>query len=155
MDSSKEIRNETIEILNDLIQIHNDRILGYEKAVGELKEDNSDLRGLFEFMVTESRKMKSALMEEVQVLHGEPEKGTTVSGKIYRVWTSFKALFSGHTRQVLLSNCEAGEDATQTAYREALESDYLPVFIRQLLYDQRQALKASHDEIKDLRDQYA
>ena len=30
---------ETIEILNDLIQINNDRITGYELALTELKEE--------------------------------------------------------------------------------------------------------------------
>jgi uncharacterized protein (TIGR02284 family) len=154
MEKSKETRNETIDILNDLIQIHNDRINGYEKAVKELHEENIDLSEVFLLMITESRKMKSALVSEVQVLHGEPEQGTTATGKIYRAWMDFKSMFSGHDRHSLLSNCEYGEDATQKAYGEALESDHLPVYIRQMIYEQRQGLKVSHNEIKELRDQY-
>jgi uncharacterized protein (TIGR02284 family) len=155
MENSKVANKETIVILNDLIQIHNDRMAGYEKVARELQEENEDLRDLFNAMITESREMKSSLVNEVQVLHGESERGTTTSGKIYRMWMDVKSMFSGHDRQVLLSNCEYVEDATQKAYREALESDYLPVYIRQMLYEQRQALKISHDEIRELRDQYA
>jgi uncharacterized protein (TIGR02284 family) len=155
MENSKDVNKETIGILNDLIQIHNDRMQGYEKAARELHQDNEDLRELFNMMITESRKMKSSLVNEVQVLHGEAEQGTTTSGKIYRMWVDVKSMFSGHDRHGLLSNCEYGEDATQKAYRESLESDFLPIYIRQLLYEQRQSLKTSHDEIKELRDQYA
>jgi hypothetical protein len=36
-----------------------------------------------------------------------------------------------------------------------LNSDALPAYIRELLVQQQQALRESHDEIKVLRDQYA
>jgi uncharacterized protein (TIGR02284 family) len=65
-----------------------------------------------------------------------------------------KAVFTGHDRHTVLANCEAGEDAAQRAYRMALEHD-LPAFIRELLIQQQQTLRVSHDEIKALRDQYA
>ena len=49
---------ETVEILNDLIEINNDRIVGYEKAIKELKQDeDTDLRGLFLSMIDESRRI--------------------------------------------------------------------------------------------------
>jgi len=66
-----------------------------------------------------------------------------------------KAVFGGHDRHAILSNCEAGEDAAQRAYKTALENEALPAFIRDLLSQQQQTLKESHDEIKSLRDQYA
>jgi uncharacterized protein (TIGR02284 family) len=50
---------------------------------------------------------------------------------------------------------EAGEDAAQRAYKKALETDRLPVFLRALLNQQQAKLKESHDEIRDLRNQYA
>ena len=66
-----------------------------------------------------------------------------------------KAVFTGHDRHAILANCEAGEDATQRAYRDALEHEALPAFIRELLVRQKESLKESHDEVKALRDQYA
>jgi hypothetical protein len=35
------------EVLNDLIQINNDRITGYEKSLKELKDSDTDLRDIF------------------------------------------------------------------------------------------------------------
>ena len=81
------------------------------------------------------------------------DKGTTNSGKIYRVWMDVKALFTGHDRQTVLENCEFGEDAAQKAYKMALETDDLPAYLFAMISKQKQELKTAHDEVKALRDQ--
>ena len=146
---------ETIEVLNDLIQINNDRIVGYEKAIKETKAEDEDLKVLFATMISESHRNKIALATEVQTMGAEVENGTTTSGKIYRAWMDVKAVFTGHDRHTVLANCEAGEDAAKKAYRTALEHEALPAYIRELLVQQQDTILASHDEIKSLRDQYA
>jgi uncharacterized protein (TIGR02284 family) len=143
---------ETIEILNDLIEIHNDRIKGYTRAIDELKEGDEDLKTIFAAMIDESRKARMVLGHEVQALGGNIEDDTTNSGKIYRAWMDVKAVFTGHSRQTVLENCEFGEDAAQKAYKTALAEEDLPSFLKEILIDQQQELKASHDEIKALRD---
>jgi uncharacterized protein (TIGR02284 family) len=144
---------ETIEVLNDLILIHNDRILGYEKAIHETKPEDSDLKILFALVLAESHRMKIALAFEVQTLGAEIRQGTTTSGKIYGVWRELKAVLSGYNRQTILSNGEAIEDAAQRAYSMALKHE-LPAFIRDLLTRQLDTLQASHEEVRSLRDQY-
>lgn len=144
----------SIEILNDLIEINNDRIIGYEKAIDELKDGDEDLKTLFAGMIAESRKIRMALGQEVQGLGGEMKSGTatTNSGKIYKAWMDVKAVFTGHNRQTVLNNCEFGEDAAQKAYSIALSDEELPAYLRDMLSQQKQQLKGSHDEIKALRD---
>jgi uncharacterized protein (TIGR02284 family) len=105
---------ETIEVLNDLVAINNDRIAGYDKAIEEAKDSDSDLKSLFTSMIDESRKIRLALANEVQSLGGEYDRGTTASGKLYRAWMDVKAVFSGHDRHAVLANCERGEDAAQS-----------------------------------------
>jgi len=143
---------ETIEILNDLVQINNDRIDGYEKALGELKEEDNDLKALFSSMISESHEIRLALGTEVNALGGDMETSTTTSGKIYRAWMDVKALFTGHDRHTVLANCERGEDAAQKAYNTALEDEDLPAYLREMVAEQQQTLKRSHDKIKALRD---
>jgi len=145
---------ETIGVLNDLIRVNNDRILGYEKAIHETKPEDADLKILFASMVAESHRMKIALATEVQSLGAEVENGTTASGKIYRTWMEMKAVLSGYSRHSILSNIESVEDAAQKAYYTALEHD-LPAFIRDLLSRQQETLVASHEEVRSLRDQFA
>lgn len=141
------------EILNDLVQITNDRIAGYQKAIEELHVEDTDLKTLFVEMVRQSHRHKAALVQELQVLGADADTGTTTSGKIYRAWMDIKAMFTGHDRETVLNNCEFGEDAAQKAYKMALEADGLSANLRSLITDQQTELKASHDEIKALRDQ--
>ncbi|PSL20861.1 PA2169 family four-helix-bundle protein [Chitinophaga ginsengisoli] len=143
---------ETIEVLNDLIQINNDRIEGYEKALRELRAEDSDLKALFSSMISESHEIRLALGTEVNVLGGDMDSSTTTSGKIYRAWMDVKAVFTGHDRHTVLANCEAGEDAAQRAYRTALEDEDLPAYLREMITEQQTTLRASHDQIKALRD---
>jgi len=151
MEKSKEI----VEVLNDLVMINNDRITGYQRAIKDLKTDDDDLKSLFDQMIVRSQKIKSDLVNEIQVLHGDVETGTTDLGKIYRAWMEVKAVFTGESRHAILSNCEAGEDAAQKAYKKALETERLPAFLRELLTQQQITLKDSHNEIRELRNQYA
>lgn len=147
------INEKTTEVLNDLIRINNDRIEGYEKAEKETDNKDADLRSLFSTMAAESRQYVNELSRHVAGAGSEPADGTTVSGKIYRAWMDVKATFSGKDRKAILSSCEYGEDAAQKAYDTALASDAdLPVDIRQLIVDQQQNLKRSHDQIKAMRD---
>jgi uncharacterized protein (TIGR02284 family) len=150
MEKAKEV----VEILNDLVMIHNDRINGYQRAIHELQPRDTDLKSLFDHMIVESQQMKSDMAHEIQVLHGDVETGGTEMGKIYRAWLEVKAVFTGEGRHVILSNCEAGEDATQQAYGKALEAARLPAFIRDLLSTQEITLRNSHAEIRELRNQY-
>jgi uncharacterized protein (TIGR02284 family) len=145
-----------IEVLNDLIRINNDRIVGYEKAADEARDIDVDLRTIFTRMAEESRQYAAELTQVVVSYGGEPATGTTNSGKIYRVWMDVKATFSGSSRQAILENCEFGEDAAQRAYESALTSDAeMPSDVRQLIANQKSSLKTSHDVIKKYRDVHA
>ena len=142
-----------VDVLNDLVQINNDRIVGYERAIKETKDIDVDLQAIFAKMADESRKYKTELVQEVGRLGGEASEGTTNSGKIYRAWMDVKATFTGHDRQSALNSCEFGEDAAQRAYKEALASDAeIDADTRQLITEQQASLKTSHDTIKKLRD---
>lgn len=148
-----ETTKETLEILQDLVQINNDRITGYERAIKELKEEDDDLKTLFAGMIDESRQAKLALAQEVQVMGADVDKGTTASGKIYRAWMDVKAVFTGQDRKSVLENCHTGEHAALKAYTTALEHEHLPAYLREMIEKQKSIFEASHDEVKSLRDE--
>ena len=143
-------------LLNDLIRINHDRVVGYEKAIDELKDGDADLKVLFQRYITESRQYAQELTTEVSRLGGDPADGTTNSGKVYRVWMDLKAVVSGHDRKAVLDNCEFGEDAAQKAYDTALNTDInWEASVRDLIVRQKATLKSGHDEVKRLRDMHA
>lgn len=146
-------QEELVGVLNDLIRINNDRVVGYERAVKELKDTDVDLIAIFNEMADQSRKYTLELTEEVARLGGDPASDTTMSGKVYRVWMDLKAAITGKDRESILGSCEYGEDVAQRAYEAALESDaYMSTEVRQMITTQKSNLKTSHDLIKKYRD---
>lgn len=145
-----------IGVLNDLIEINNDRVKGYEKASEETRHLDIDLQAIFNSMANDSRRYVAELSEEVKKLGGEPATGQTNKGAIYQVWMDVKATFTGHDRQAILESCEYGEDAAQKAYNEALASDAEIVSrTRQLITDQQASLRTAHNLVKKYRDAHA
>ncbi|OOQ59674.1 PA2169 family four-helix-bundle protein [Mucilaginibacter pedocola] len=142
----------TIETLNDLILINNDRIAGFERATVDLKEADSELKYTFTNLIAESHRFKMELATEVAALGHDIETGTSTSGKLHRTWLDLKAAFTGHSTHSILEECEFGEDAIKKAYKTALDEESLPAYIRQMLNNQYTDLQAAHDTVKALRD---
>ena len=148
-------REKTIEVLNSLITINNDRIEGYETASKET--DEVDLKALFAQFISTSQKCKQELVREVNMLGGEEAEGTKVSGKFFRVWMDVKAALTGKDRKAILNSCEFGEDEALETYEEALmrNSEHLTADHETMIYTQKSLLKADHDHVKSLRDALA
>jgi uncharacterized protein (TIGR02284 family) len=146
MDTEK-----SIDILNSLIQINNDRIEGYETASKEA--DETDLKTLFSHFTETSLKCKAELVAEVKRLGGKPTEGTTTSGKFYRVWMDIKSAITGSDRKAIVNSCEYGEDVAVQTYNDALShSEDLTPEQLMMIKEQHSAIKANHDKIKNLRD---
>jgi uncharacterized protein (TIGR02284 family) len=141
------------EVLNDLIEINNDRSAGFERALKDLGDGDLDLKTLFEEYSSQSRQFSQELTALAAQGGADTETGTSATGTIHRAWIEVKALFSGHDRKAVLAECERGEDAIKKAYKEALTPDSgLSVVATQLVTTQAQAINQSHDRIKLLRD---
>ncbi len=84
----------SIEVLNTLIEIINDRITGYETAGEEAEEP--DLKLLFSQFAKTSRKFKEELVTEIQKLGGIPTQETKAEGKVFRAWMEFKTVVTAH-----------------------------------------------------------
>jgi uncharacterized protein (TIGR02284 family) len=147
-----ETKEATLDILNDLVLINNDRIEGYEYALKETTEQNADLKPLFIKYIRESHQCKMELGTEIQAFGEEMETGSTNSGKLYRAWMDVKAVFTGHNRKTVLANCEANEDAVQRAYKAALQDEDLPAYLRETITREKEVLRTAHNEVKALRD---
>lgn len=143
----------TAEVLNDLIKINNDRIAGYEKAIAELSVADVDLKALFSGLIEQSEKLKAELQQHISAWENSAEEQTTMAGKIYRTWMDIKQTFAVDDRKAVLESCEYGEDAAQKAYRQAEQEERISTAAKVLISSQKAQLLASHDQIKQLRDQ--
>lgn len=141
----------SVEVLNDLIQLNNDRVDGFTRASKELSPEDNDLQNLFTMFAQDSRTNVQELTAAVAQLGDQPDHGNTITGTIHRAWLDVKATFSGHDRKSILAECERGEDAIKKAYQSAL-AENLPATVAVLLSTQQQKINEGHDRIKLLRD---
>ncbi len=140
------------EVLNDLIEINNDRVAGFNNAQKNLETADIDLKALFESLSADSRENVIQLASAVGALGAQAETGTSGAGALHRAWIDVKATFTGHDRHSVLAECERGEDAIKSAYQKALGENNLPGDVRSLLLKQQDKVVAGHNKIKALRD---
>jgi uncharacterized protein (TIGR02284 family) len=142
----------TIDLLNILIQINNDRFEGYDTAFKETEEQ--DLKKLFSQFMHTSQKCKQELVEEVTRMGGIPTESTKLSGKVFRVWMDLKATITGNDRQGILSSCEYGENIALETYQNVLNDHMQDLrFEHQTMINAQQALlKTDRDIVKSLQD---
>ena len=148
MDNKK-----TVDVLNTLIEINNDRMEGYETASKETEEH--DLKSLFSSLIKTSSECKEELIEEVERLGGTHIEGTRITGKFFRTWMDVKAALTGKDRKAILNSCEYGEDVAVDTYNKALKNDFeqLGVEQRAMIEEQRELILADRDQIKEMMDQ--
>ena len=142
----------SIDVLNKLIEINNDRIEGYETASKETEE--TELKTLFAQLAQTSQECKAELINEVIQLGGDPVEGTKTSGKFFRAWMDVKSAITGKDRKAILNSCEYGEDVAVNTYKKVLENNTEDLTEDQLAMVEKQhdMIKADHDLVKSLRD---
>jgi len=143
---------ENIAVLNELIEINNDRVAGFDKAIADMEEGNMDLKAVFQNYSEQSRQFAAELAELVRQQGAEAEKGGSVTSTLHRAWIDIKTLFTGADRLAVLNEAERGEDAIKAAYKAALDHAALKGEALSLVMKQGLEIKQGHDEIKVLRD---
>jgi uncharacterized protein (TIGR02284 family) len=78
------ITEKSISTLNDLIEINNDRIAGFEKAIADIKEENVDLKAIFQKYSGQSRTFSQELTAIVAANGENVETGNSVAGTLHR-----------------------------------------------------------------------
>jgi len=148
-----ETTQEKIDVLNDLVEINNDRVAGFEKVLADINDENVDLKELFSTYADQSRQNA----EELSALVGangstDVETGTSASGKLHRAWIDVKSLFGGSDRESILAEAERGEDAIKKAYQDALTEGELSGESYDVVQSQASGINAAHNQVKALRD---
>lgn len=139
-------------VLNELIELNNDRIAGFEKVLSDIDDQNLDLKELFQEYAAQSRRFSQELTAIVAARAGEPETGNSVAGTLHRAWIDVKALFGGSDRESILSEAERGEDAIKKAYHTAIADGGLTGEASEKVTDQSRSIQKAHDTVKALRD---
>lgn len=144
---------QTVEILNQLIQVNYDRSAGYHKAVDELKSQCDDLEAILTGMANDSKTFAQELTQMVINMGGEFATGTSREGNIYRAWMDLATTYSENRKQAILKACKYIEDEAQNAYQSALSADSkMDPQVKTIISEQQATLKTALDIIRRFQD---
>jgi uncharacterized protein (TIGR02284 family) len=145
-------KEKSIVVLNNLIEINNERIEIY-KTAKKVTEEN-DLKDLFSEFQNTSTIFKSELVEEVQKMGGVPVFTVRNNNLLVRIWANFKSKFIGKDREDILNTMEYNEFVAIKSYKDTLSDnlDHLTAELHILLKSQQMLLTAHHDKVKKLGD---
>lgn len=140
----------TIEVLNKLVRIHNDRIEGYETALKETFED--DLKALFTRFVKTSHTCKNELVDEIYKLGSNPDEDLHATGRFFGVWSDMKVALAELDRKTIADSCEFGEDMTIEAYGKVLnDALHLSIGLHNMVQMQYGLIKIEKGRLVSMR----
>ncbi|KMQ68935.1 hypothetical protein ACM39_06545 [Chryseobacterium sp. FH2] len=144
---------QTVAVLNDLLQITNDRIEGFEKVEGKVWEMYPDVKDEYDRMISQSKIMKNELINLITEKNGTPQDSPSVAGTLHRAWIDIKNSFTlGNLEESTLGNVVFGEKAAIDAYQKALASGDLCEKSSKVVSEQLHSLKDSYNQFKKIED---
>ena len=135
---------ETIALLNDLIDTCKDGEKGYREAAEGI--ENAFYRMLFTEYSRQRAKLASELKAQVVKLGDHPDRKGTVKGTIHRGWMNLRSAIAGHNDDLIISECERGEEIAIKQYKEALKRD-LPPQLKALLEKQMNEIMSTQKRV--------
>lgn len=144
-------KEKTVDALNELVEINNDRIEGYEKATENT--DERDLKELFSQFIQTSKKCLGELNNEINQFGGTATDETNASGKFFRAWMDFKSALTGKDRKAILDSCDYGEEQADETYQRILddELEHLSPQQQSMISEQHNRLKTDRNRIKTMQ----
>lgn len=144
--------DKSIEVLNTLVEINNNRIEGYKIASKETEKYG--LKNMFfEFQQT-SQKCKSELVKEIKKLGGIPVESIKIKGFLFKFWIDLKASFICKDCKDIITSCETHEHRIEQRYNNVLIHNLENLNCEQQIMLRKQYLLINIDnnKIRVLRD---
>jgi uncharacterized protein (TIGR02284 family) len=138
---------ETISVLNDLIETCEDGVNGFRTAAAAVK--SAEAKALFTSRVRIIELAATELQDEVRRLGGNPETTGSVAAKIHRGWIDLKAAVTGKDDAAIITECERGEQVAVKNYEDARKKD-LPTAVRALVERQYQGAVQNLERVRAL-----
>lgn len=151
METVTTLKEETLEKVQDLIEINIDSVKGFVAAKDAIDEPR--VSQLFANLAETRADFANELKSFVHLNREEPEDSGSFAGGIHRMWLKFRNAINGGDVKVVLIEAERGEDAIKEKYEDVLE-ETAGSPLNGVLTRQYAKVKKGHDLVRDLRDHY-
>lgn len=132
--------------LNELLVKNYDAEKGYINAMKEV--DEVSVKNFFKNRAEERSRFARQLRTEILTYGELPEDSGSFKGLLHRNWMSLKATFSSNNEETILNEALRGEKASLEEYNELLSNNNFPSRLIELLREQRNAIEAAINSVK-------
>ncbi|MCC6659264.1 MAG: PA2169 family four-helix-bundle protein [Phycisphaerales bacterium] len=139
-----EAEGDAAEKVNGLIEVLHDGAKGFRSAAERVQDPT--FRSKFQEFARQREQFIAELKPMVAARGENPERHGSFSGASHRAWLGLRTALGAGDRAIV-NECERGEDAAVTAYKDALDGTTITPEFRSVLSRQYQAVKATHDRV--------
>ncbi|WP_291726916.1 ferritin-like domain-containing protein [Bernardetia sp.] len=149
---SQESNKKAVKALNELIEKNYDAEKGYKEAVTDV--NNHELKDFFTKSVQQRYDFGHELKEEIKKLGGTPEKGTSITGDLHRVWMNLKSFVLGNDVEAVIEECKRGENTAIEEYEDILKMEEVPMDTKIVLRRHLQQIRSSVEHLDALKERF-
>jgi uncharacterized protein (TIGR02284 family) len=150
LETKLNLTQETIDRLQELIQVNIDSRDGFNEAASQI--DDMNISSMFRQFADQRAEQASELRTLVAANREEPEDSGSMAAAAHRMLIDIRAALGGGAGTIL-AEAERGEDWIKGKYEDALK-ETAGSAVNDVLSRQYAAVKAAHDRVRDMRDQY-
>lgn len=145
------LSRETLDKLQELIQVNIDSRDGFNEAAAQL--DDMTISSMFRQFSAEREQQAAELRTLVAANREEPQDAGSMAAAAHRLLIDLRAALGGGAGTIL-AEAERGEDWIKGKYEEVLK-ETAGSAVNDVLHRHYTAVKAAHDRVRDLRDEFA
>ena len=108
---------------------------------------------MFDDRAAQRHQLTNELQDEVRGLGGEPKDSVSILAAGHRMFLNLKNAVIGNDEGII-NEIESGEDYIRDKYEEALQEGSLTAPVKAVVSSAYEGVKADHDIIRDLKQEY-
>lgn len=137
--------------LEEIIDICNDGIKGYETAAEKIEDKDESLKTLFLRLSQQRKGFVENIKTEANRVGIEFDDTGTIKGFFHRTWLTTKANFSSDKKVKVIDEAMTGEKKALDVYAGVIADTELPDYLRDTLKEQQLLVKIAIQQLSDLK----
>lgn len=142
--------NETVNVLQSILEKNYDAEKGYKKAMHDAK--TPALKNFLKQQALQRSHFATAIDKALHDLDEKPKESGSVTGRLHRAWIDIKSSLSGNDDEAVLEEVIRGEKASVKEYEDVINKHTLAPRINDLLQSQRADIESTLARVRTLED---
>lgn len=137
--------DKVVSLLNELLTKNYDAEKGYKEAAEKI--EHSSLKSYFNEQAQNRYDFGHEIKALIAKYGGEPDKGTSITGDLHRVWIAIRDAFTSGDKAIF-DEAVRGEEAFSAEYGEMLTDEILPEDMKELVRKQKNSVDKALTSLK-------